>query len=119
MSEDNFRTKGRDDAIICGWILRHLYNNFPNSVEELDLEVAVRGTCRYLRPGAFDGHLVYLEEKGYIAWHTDVVLKDEMRIVRLTAAGRDLLADGAASEPYINVTAPAARPPVPLPKGKD
>lgn len=100
------RPKDRDSARIRGWILRHLDKVYPDGLEETDLEVAVRGTCRLLKPGTLDGYVAYLQEKGYLTKKTQEVFDDEITVIRLTTNGKDLLEGTAPTDRGVSLAGP-------------
>ena len=102
------RPKDRDSARIRGWILRLLEKVYPDGLEETDLEMAVRGACRMLKPGTLDGFVVYLQEKGYLLRKTQAVFDDEVTVVRLTVNGKDLLEGSAPPDRGVSLAGPVA-----------
>lgn len=100
------RPKDRDSARIRGWILRHLEKVYPDGLEETDLEVAVRGTCRAFALGTLDGYVAYLKEKGYLTRKTQEVFDDEVTVVRLTVAGKDLMEGTAPTDRGVALAGP-------------
>lgn len=88
---------------IRGWVLRMLYNNLPEFTgDKLIYEILMEGGFSITLP-LVQGHLRYLEEKGYLELQTASVPELGMTrlLAKLTSKGVDLVEGTIPEDPGV------------------
>ena len=99
------RLAGLMSKEIRGKILRVLQVNFPYGVGDQLLSDVLQDAQFNVSPQQVQGHLIYLEEKGYVTQEKNEVryLGLARMIIKLTAHGIDLLDGNIESDPGVKL----------------
>lgn len=88
---------------IRGRILKILELDYPHEVSSRVIALTLNDISYDVNPAILEGYIDYLEEKGYVSSHK---LESEelglaMRVVKLTAHGKDLLEQSIPEDPGV------------------